>query len=723
MAQVQRLYNFANGTKSDAEQVDAEFDNLIQGVNTLDNDLNTHKSSGDHDSRYYTKSQTDTQINNAVANVQASKFVETGTSFPSSPTKGQTFYHETEKQFYIYDGSKWEVQKTDLSLLQKEIANLNLQLEASQRVTNGKTFGTDFLNTFGMTIDYAKTNIQGATNAGVNTVAVTNASPFKVGQEVTIYDDVKLERAVISNISGNNITFTTSLVNSYKDKANVARTMAILDTVNNCLKFGGWATGTTNTVTDATVVASAYDTSGNGGRKLVRLSNGWLVAAVIGNGNVYLYKSEDNGNTWAQLCYLDNSSYNFSDVSIQSYGNKVYLLTILFTTAGKVDSYVIDVPTQTNVNIIWNTNYKYVGLDQNETALGKCSLAINSAGTELHAAWASKSSTHPNSFNIRYAKGTIETDGSVTWGAVEQIYTMNTSGQNAVNPCIILYNDTPYIIVEWQYPGDNGIAILSKALKPVSTGIPGSNIGHDWGNKWVYNGGNYTQSYPSACVDKNGRIWVAWHGKDATDSTVDNIRVSYSDDGGVTWSSMTKLTSGNLYYQQYPSITANKNNEVFIVYRTNEPPDVMTSQLRYLKYSGGTWGSVQQIGSNISANNPSTLYDINLNFSLPLIIYSNSSKVGFYGTWTTGTETPLLENDVRFTVSDTEEVVTWVQRDEGLTVTGYLNGNTMTKTSVTGEDQFTYDLNSVQPAEVKLKMTRANTTDDVKITKILGGVA
>jgi hypothetical protein len=107
MAQVQRLYNFANGTKSDAEQVDAEFDNLVQGVNTLDDALTTHKSSGDHDDRYYTKSQTDTQINNAVANVQASKFVETGTSFPTSPTKGQTFFNETEKKLYIFDGANW----------------------------------------------------------------------------------------------------------------------------------------------------------------------------------------------------------------------------------------------------------------------------------------------------------------------------------------------------------------------------------------------------------------------------------------------------------------------------------------------------------------------------------------------------------------------------------------------------------------------------------------
>jgi hypothetical protein len=716
MAQVQRLYNFANGTRSDAEQVDAEFDNLIQGVNTLDNDLNTHKSSGDHDSRYYTKSQTDTQINNAVANVQASKFVETGTSFPSSPTKGQTFYHETEEQLYIYDGTEWVAQITDTSSLQKEIANLNLQLEASQRVTNGKTFGTDFLNTFGMTIDFTKTTAVGALSIGQTNITVQSVTGFAVDQEVTIYDDVNLERVTVSAIdTTNKILTVTALTKSFKDKANVARTMAVADTVNKCLKFGGWLTQSTNTVTDATVVSSAYDTSGNGGRKLVRLSNGWLVAAVYdGTSVIYFYKSADNGSTWSQLCYIIHPTESYrSAPSLASKGTRVYVITNNNT---KIAFLSFDATTVTNTDQQSNV----ITLDnQSSISYGSHSLIINQAGTELHAAWASKNSTYPNSFNIRYAKGTINADGSVTWGVVEQVTTLNGSGYDLKNPTIVVGSDNyPTIIFEQKPPSSLYNYIL--ANKKTSSGWNTTDFGRA---VVVYDGGAYAQSSPSACVAPNGRIWVAWHGKDGTDSTVDNIRVSYSDDGGVTWSSMTKLTSGNLYYQQYPSITANKNNEVFIVYRTNEPPDVMTSQLRYLKYSGGTWGSVQQVGSNLSANNTSTLYDINLDFSLPLIIYSNSSKVGFYGTWTTGTETPLLENDVRFTVSDTDEVVTWVQRDEGLTVTGYLNGNTMTKTSVTGEDQFTYDLNSIQPAEVKLKMTRANTTVDFKITKILGGVA
>jgi hypothetical protein len=709
MAQVQRLYNFANGTKSDAEQVDAEFDNLIQGVNTLDVELSTHKSSGDHDSRYYTKSQTDTRINNAVANVQASKFVETGTSFPSSPTKGQTFYHETEKQFYIYDGSEWKLQKTDLSPLQKEIANLNLQLEASQRVTNGKTFGTDFLNTFGMTIDFTKTKSVGALSIGQTQITVESVTGFAVGQEVTIYDDVNLERVTISAIdTTNKILTVAALTKSFKNQANVARTMAVADTVNKCLKFGGWSTQTQYSVSDATVVASAYDTSGNGGRKLVRLSNGWLVAVVFDSANSkhILYKSTDNGNSWSQLCFMSNTKQG---ASIVANGTKVFIiapnasnLAVMYasfdaTTIGNVDVY--------NVN-----NY----VDSSQNAIGTTSLTINDAGTELHAAWASKNSTYPNSFNIRYAKGTINGDGSVTWGSVSQVTAANTTGLDYTNPSIVVKNNgLPSIL--WQMKNASNQYFI-ECGNLTSSGTLSAAI-------TIYNGGSYAQSSPSACVDKNGRIWVAWHGLDSTDTTYNNIRVAYSDDGGQTWSAMQKLTSGNASTKRNASITFNKRNEIFIVYEHLFGDSYF--HIRYFKWDGSAWKFTDVTPSSPSYDslNPSTLVDSNLDFSLPLFIYKTPSKVGFYGTWTAVTEVPILENDVRFTVSDTDEVVTWVQRDEGLTVTGFLNGNTMTKTSVTGEDQFTYDLGNVQPTELKLKLTRSSTSDDVKITKILGGVA
>lgn len=302
----------------------------------------------------------------------------------------------------------------------------------------------------------------------------------------------------------------------------------------------------------------------------------------------------------------------------------------------------------------------------------------------------------------------------MTWGSVEQWTTLNTSGVDYVNPTITVRADGLPIVL-WNSTGQNGI-IYSKVS---SQGIV-----------QVYNSGStsYIQSSPSACIDKNGRIWVAWHGTDATDNTRYNIRVSYSDSGGVTWSTMQKLTSGNTYDQSNATITVNKNNEVFIIWNGNNGSDGYID-IRMIKYSNGSWGSISTISDGTTGSKvfPSTLYDPTLNFSTPLFIYKDnqSNKIGFYGTWTTGSTVPLLENDIRFTVKDTDEVVAWTERDElaGFTINATLNGQAMTKTSVTGEDQFTATLPNVQPAELKLTMTRANTADDVKITKILGGVA
>jgi hypothetical protein len=612
----------------------------------------------------------------------------------------------------LYNGQKI-TDETTVQGLQKEIANLNLQLEASQRVPNGYTFGTDFLNTFGMTIDYTKTTAIGALAIGATTIPVQDVTGFAVGQEVTIYDDVNLERVTISAIDTTNKILTVSaLTKSYKDKANIARTMAVADTINKCLKFGGWGTQTTNTVTDATVVNTTHDTSGNGGRKLVRLSNGWLVVVTKTTDYFYFFVDKRDGNGFVPLCYFYGINIDNNDISLVSKGTDVYALFGYSTT--NICCKKIDVLTVTNTNQFMVSE---VTIESSNTAMGNVSIAINSAGTELHAAWASKNSTYPNSFNIRYAKGTINADGSVNWGAVQQLSVSNSVGTDHKNPTIVVRSDGNPVVI-WDYnSSSSGNVIYSKYFD-----------GTSWSgfvNVYINNG--YTQSFPSACVAPNGRIWVAWHGQDSTDPSAMNIRVAYSGDGGVTWSAMTKLTNGNTYGQVFPTITTNKNNEVFILWSGGDASNTQ-QDIRMVKYNG-SWGitSIVSAGTTNHKYYPSALYDTTLDFSTPLFIYQDlqGNKVGFYGTWTIGSTVPILENDIRFTVKDTDEVVAWAERDElaGFTINAQLNGQAMTKTSVSGEDQFTATLSDIQPAELRLTMTRANTADDVKITKILGGVA
>ena len=161
-----------------------------------------------------------------------------------------------------------------------------------------------------------------------------------------------------------------------------------------------------------TVVNAAYDTSGNGGRKLVRLSNGWLVATAFdATNNVrYFYVSKDNGATWQALCR--STLMNNPNVSLASVGTKLYVVNAQSNVS--ILLWVIDVTTQANIDI---GNSGSITIDSGLSGgISGVSSVINGAGTEIHVCWSSKVSTLPNSFNIRYAKGTIDGSGNVTWG-------------------------------------------------------------------------------------------------------------------------------------------------------------------------------------------------------------------------------------------------------------------------------------------------------------------
>lgn len=310
------------------------------------------------------------------------------------------------------------------------------------------------------------------------------------------------------------------------------------------------------------VVASAYDTSGNG-RKLVRLSNGWLVAGVYDSTRrwVIFYKSADNGTTWTQLCYSARDTISWA---ITSKGTNVYVL-ISPTGTGNNAFHYFDATTVTNEALPIITN-----VDSGQSTFGSgASLAINDAGTELHGAWVSKNPTYPNSFNIRYAKGTIDGNGNVSWGSVTQL-TATNSGSNYLNPYVIVKADNNPLVVY-----DFGTYILSRAFN-----------GSTWdAEKVVEFISSYGRSSPCALVKKYGsnigRIFVGWHGLDPTDTTKQNVRIAYYDDGGAYWTVIGKITTGNSIDRKNVKLAENKNGDVYAFYEDN-------GNIVYQKCANGT---------------------------------------------------------------------------------------------------------------------------------------
>lgn len=351
----------------------------------------------------------------------------------------------------------------------------------------------------------------------------------------------------------------------------------------------------------STVVAQPYSTAGNGGRKLVRLSNGTLIAILKEptNYNMRIYKSTDEGANWSPFGKGAWSTLNGNgDYALVATGNTFVVISTYATSMIRFEKF--DGITEKELFVPGT-------IDSNQSAVGNVSLAIDPTNGHLHAAWASKNATYPNSFNIRYAKST---DGGATWSAVTQMTNHNTATINRVSPCIVVVNSVPVILNTYQ----------NNSFYEIHARLPSNNY-------VVYAGTTYVQSNPTAVVDKDGVIHVSWGGANASSPSISYIRYSKSTDGGVSWSTVetpNPSVSGTL-----SSITVDRNNQLLIF-------GGFSATTAYLSKRGQNASWTNQQVSDVG-NNLSTLYDPTFtgqHGDIPPTIYQTSTSVQYIGTYT-----------------------------------------------------------------------------------------
>jgi len=318
-----------------------------------------------------------------------------------------------------------------------------------------------------------------------------------------------------------------------------------------------------------TVVSGNFSAAGSGGRKIVKLSNGWFVAAVYETNIIRFYKSTDNQASWTALTYWGRTTTAFA---IASNGTIVYCLGInsAATSATAINFDATTVP---------NTDRTSVAVDTGQNSFGVgCSLTVSPNG-DIHAVWASKNATAPNAFNLRYSKSS---DGA-TWAVPTQLGISNTTGYDKSSPCIVIMsNGHPAIIHQY----NESTSFYDLEVRYFD--------GSAWQSRLIHDGGVRAQYELSVTVDSNGVVKVAWYGYDPTDTAKTNICYSESSDGCVTWSAKLKLTTGNTMGQSQATITCDVNNDVHVAWTGGVGGDVNYA-IKYIKRTAGVWGAIQQI--------------------------------------------------------------------------------------------------------------------------------
>lgn len=616
--------------------------------------------------------------------------------------------------------------------INKELSNVEAVLDVDSKAlqNNGKVYDLlDGTNNYSCgQLDTTNTYIIAAYSSGVATVNVNSVTGFSAGQEVTIQDDAHLERLIISSVGASSLTFTTNLTNAYKKQALVYRSYVDVNTTNKTMKFKAWShdVATDRSTTPVNIMTTQYGLSGTNGRKLVRLSNGWFIYIMNINTTIYVYKSTDNGGTFTQLCTISGyTSPSYGDIAVVSIGTVV---KILWPTGTAVYCNSFDATTVTNSD----QNSNKITVDSSQTSIYTGLSAVVDSSNNIHAVWGSKNSTYANSSNIRYSKST---DGGTTWATPTQITTYNTSGVNALWPCVITNSSNNPMIATIYW---------SSSQYYIDTYVYS---GSAWGSvQHSYNLGTYAPRDLCAVADGNNYAHLVWTGLDATYSSYRNIMYGKSTNWGTSWNSATRLTAQNSTNQDYPQIACDTSNNLYVLW-LGEITANGYKRLKRIIYSNSSWGSATELTSTIS-NGIDYLQICNnyKQFTDPICMYCEygNSKLMFRGTFDVYTAVNLLTTDFRYNtippLGTTDELALWLynEKNAGYTLTGALSivdtssnesYSDMTKTTTslgvtTEENQF---LGSVATAQEKVTfrgiITRTSTSIDKSITKVLGGIA
>lgn len=435
-------------------------------------------------------------------------------------------------------------------------------------------------------------------------------------------------------------------------------------------------------------------------KKLVRLDNGWLLAAMVyPNNYIYLMLSKDNGVTWTLKGSTSNAAVR--DISLISVGNDA---VFSFSNGSSIFLYKWESATEGQP--------VFLGQLGGTASIMEFGISFFWDATRkiLHVAY---SQTYGASYAIYYAK---ITNNLQTFGTPRAIGPMNTSGLYHTTPTVLVDVSKGYVYLIARYVSSSNHSIVASRSTNNGDTFTGFNYS-------IYGSvAGWTCEYPHAVIDSYGRLHTVLQYTDATNTTLHTM-YKYSDDG-INWvASATQLPITN--NMMYPVLTVDKGNNVFIFGTIGNDQNIVlyTSSDRGVNWSQ----TAKSVKTN--ARHPQPLYDptfkltFGINNIMPIIYRTLGSPIGVYyeGQITTNNKPSitvispsdnqtLYENDTINLSGDAYDA----DKDQSVTVFYQINGEqrkvlatNVSQTQITLSKQLTFKDGKLFDGEILLTGTLA----------------
>jgi len=203
-------------------------------------------------------------------------------------------------------------------------------------------------------------------------------------------------------------------------------------------------------------------------------------------------------------------------------------------------------------------------------------VAVDSSGV-VHLFWYDD---NPGNYEIYRLKST---DGGTTWTHPRRLaWSLGWSRNPAA---AIDSNDTIHVVWDDDTPGNYDICYRSS-----------TDGGSTWSKVKRLTQTTGSSEYPAIAIDSNDTIHVVWQ-----DNSSGNYEIYYreSEDGGVTWNAVQKLTwtSGP---SSHPTIATDPNNSIHLVWQEYTPSITATFTIGYKRSTDGgvNWSAAQGLAWN-----------------------------------------------------------------------------------------------------------------------------